>query len=94
MQFLQSFLYIKIILYYVILHLCDLYCVSFGLTCLAPRPNVYVHCCPLHVNIEQKTLIWMAEFVRTVLGTIDTSLATSVKDNFMSYLVRCLCGTS
>jgi len=54
---------------------------------VAPRPNINVHCSPLHVNVEQRTLIWVAEFVRDVLGTIDTTLATSVKDDFMSYLV-------
>ena len=64
-------------------------CVVSLATCLAPRPNVYVYCCPVHINFDQKTCVWIARFARAILnfGTIDTNLATSVKKDFVVYLV-------
>ena len=57
---------------------------------LAPRPNVYVYCCPIHINFDQKTCVWVARFARTILSTIDATLATSVKKDLVVYLV-CHC---
>ena len=56
----------------------------------APRPNVYVYCCPVHINFDQKTCVWVARFARAILGTIDTTLAVSVKNDLLVYLV-CMC---
>ena len=62
-------------------------CIISLATSLAPRPNVYVYCCPIHINFDQKTCVWIARFARAILGTIDTNLATSVRNDFVVYLV-------
>ena len=56
----------------------------------APRPNVFVYVSPLHINVDQRSCLWLVEFVYGVVKTINMELAVSVHDEGKSYMVSVL----
>ena len=42
---------------------------------------------PVHANIDQKSCLWLVEFVHGVVKTINVELALDVKDEGKSFLV-------
>ena len=39
-----------------------------------PRPNIFVHLSPIHMNFHQESCLWLAEFVHGVVQTVNLNL--------------------
>jgi len=64
--------------------------VMYSLFVAAPRPNIFIYFSPLHVNVDQRSCIWLLEFAYGVVKTINMELALSAHDEGKSYIVRAL----
>ena len=40
-----------------------------------PRPNAYIYMSPIHVNVHQESILWLAEFIHGVIATVNVDLA-------------------
>lgn len=52
-----------------------------------PRPNLNIFFSPLHVNIDQRSCLWLVEFVYGVVHTVNMTLAISAHDEGKSFIV-------
>lgn len=52
-----------------------------------PRPNVFIYFSPLHINVDQRSCLWLMEFVYGVVHTINMELAVSVHDEGKTFIV-------
>ena len=51
---------------------------------------MFVYVSPLHINVDQRSCLWLVEFVYGVVKTINMELAVSVHDEGKSYMVSAL----
>ncbi|KAL5502277.1 hypothetical protein EMCRGX_G009023 [Ephydatia muelleri] len=53
---------------------------------LLPRPNAYIYMSPIHVNVHQESILWLAEFIHGVIATVNVDLAKTAVEEGNAYL--------
>eukprot|EP00731_Ephydatia_muelleri_P006094 Em0003g342a len=51
-----------------------------------PRPNAYIYMSPIHVNVHQESILWLAEFIHGVIATVNVDLAKTAVEEGNAYL--------
>ena len=52
-----------------------------------PRPNAYIYMSPIHINVHQESILWLAEFIHGVIATVNVDLAKTAVEEGNAYLV-------